>query len=82
MFPTLPLFSAENEQAKEGVKTPQSRHWAEGKSTLPLMKFWCILCIQLYVYKTNAFIWQDLCGRRQEKKERQRSMAAKISDRI
>ena len=60
MFPTLPLFSAENEKAKERVETPQSRRWAEGGSTLPLMKFWCILCIQLYIHKNNGFIWITL----------------------
>ena len=57
MFPTFPLLSAENEKANERVETLQSRRWAEGGSTLPLVKFWCILCIRLYVYKTNRFIW-------------------------
>ena len=36
MFPTLSLFSAENEKAKERVvETPQSRRWAEGGSKYP-----------------------------------------------
>ena len=42
MFPTLSLFSAENEKAKERVETPLSRRWAEGG-------------IQLYMYKNQWF---------------------------